>query len=312
MHEYPDISIIVPAWNREDLIERCLDSVLTQTMKPYELIVVDNASTDKTYETVENWMKRHGDSGMVFKLLKECRKGAWAARQTGLENASGEYMIFFDSDDIMKPSLIEKAISEIQNHSCIDIVCWKACIHQLDGNKKIPPFIFLKPLEGHLIHTLLRPQGYIVKKDFIEKAKGWSKPLEVWNDLELGLRLLINNPSIAGIDEILADIYAQEESITGRDFSSKEGAWEKTLDEMEIVANTSNYPQKNKIKKILNYRRAILAAHYYRENNIKGAEKLISKTVRDTSFFERLLLKFSYHFTRFGLRGAWRIVGNFY
>lgn len=312
MMNEPAISVIIPVWNRQDLIIRCLDSVINQTVKPFEIIVVDNSSTDDTYKTVELWMNSHSDAGVKFSLLSEVKKGACAARQRGFENAAGNYVFFFDSDDMMKPLLIEKVASKLKAHPGIDIVCWKARINQLDGTERVPPFEFNNPLEYHLIHTLLRPQGYLVKKEFFNSAGAWTKPVEVWNDLELGLRLLLKNPSITGVNEVLAEIYSQEESITGEDFSSKEGKWEITLEEMNRDADISNHPLKDKIRRILDYRRAILAAHYSREGNHKGAHRLMTESTRGKSFGEKLILKFSYNYTRLGLRGVWRIVGKFY
>lgn len=306
------VSVIVPVFNREKLIIRCLDSIFNQTVKPDEIIVIDNNSVDSTYSTVEKWIEHHKDSGIKMFLLKEEKKGACAARQKGLENASGTLVIFFDSDDEMNPGLIEKSKLIFDNNPALDIVSWKACIHLLDGSQKEPAFLSGNPLESHLIHGLFRPQGYMVKKEFLKKAGGWSKPVKVWNDYELGLRLLLNNPNIVMHPETFAIIYSQEESITGKDFSSKQGQWEATLREMDAVNDAADHPQKNKIRRILDYRRAILAAHYYKENNFEGARHLMDQTLNGKSFGEKLLLRFSYFYTRMGLRGAWRIVRIFY
>lgn len=306
------VSVIVPMWNREKLIERCLNSILNQTEKPGELIVVDNNSTDDSYGVVENWINRHKDRDITFKLLKEEMPGAYAARQKGFENANGEWVIFFDSDDEMLPQLLERAQSVIKNNQETDLVCWKCRIFQLDGSTKIPPFSTENPIENHLIHTLLRPQGYIIRKKFLEKVEGWKKSIPVWDDYELGLRILLENPKVIGINEVLALIYSQTESITGEDFSSKEGMWEATLDEMELMTRKSSHPEKRRILKILNYRRVILAAHYYKENNKSVAKKLLQKAFLNSSLWGKIILSFSYLYTGQGFRGVWRIVGKIY
>lgn len=306
----PRISVIVPVWNRESLITRCLDSIAQQTYKPHELLVVDNNSSDNTYKVVESWMQRNEDSGITFKLIKESRKGATAARQKGLENSRGDYLLFFDSDDEMHVDLIEKAESEIQKEKSVDIVCWKCRIHLLNGKNKIPAFDVKSPMESHLINTLLRTQGYMVRREFLVEIGGWQKPLQVWNDFELGLRILLNSPKIIGIPEVLAEIYSQKESITGICFKSKEGEWEKTLEEMERVTKTSCHLQKERILRILAYRRVVLAALYYREGNKAGAKKLLDESLKDKKRKEKILLKFSYHYTRRGMRGAWRLIGR--
>lgn len=302
------VSVIVPVRNREHLIERCLDSIWKQKELPEELIVVDNGSTDGTFTRVKEWMASHSNSSLRMKLLEEEQAGACRARQKGLDNATEDYLIFFDSDDTMLPHLIRKVKSEIRMYPDSDIVCWKCRIHQLNGTVRIPPFMFKDPLEAHLIHTLLRPQGYMVAKDTIKRAGGWGKPVEVWNDFELGLRLLLQNPKISGIPEVMAEIYSQADSITGIDFSSKAGKWEATLKEMEEENLKSMHPQQQKIGRILRYRKAILAAHYTREHSHKYSVKLIKEALKGAFKKEKALLVFSYLYTGIGLRGAWRIV----
>ncbi|MCH5225435.1 MAG: glycosyltransferase family 2 protein [Muribaculaceae bacterium] len=306
------VSVIVPVYNRAHLIRRCLDSVMGQTRKPSELIVVDNGSTDSTREEVTRWIDENRGYGIKMKLTEEPERGACNARQKGLKEAEGDLVIFFDSDDEMRPRLIECSLERFKEKPETDIVCWPCRIKLLDGSHKIPPFLPNKALEGHLIHALLRPQGYMVKRDFLEKAGGWGKKVEVWNDFELGLRLLLNNPKIEGIDEILADIYSQKDSITGENFTSREGIWEKTIGEMERENHLGNHKKKKKIDGMLNYRRAILAAHYAREGNESGAKKLIKRAKEGKSLKERIVLDFSYHYTRKGLRGAWRLVRHFF
>lgn len=256
-------------------------------------------------------MARHSDSGVKFQLLSEPEKGACPARQKGLENAEGDFLSFFDSDDVMRPTLLEKASEALRKSPESDIVTWKCRIIKLGGKEYVPPFLMGNPVESHLIHTLLRPQGYLVRKDFITKQGGWTKKIGVWNDFELGLRLLLGRPSIVTVDEVLADIYSQKDSITGLDFSSKEGLWEKTLLEMEKDNKTFLHPLNARIQDILDYRKSILAAHYYREGNIPGAKALYQDTIKGKPLKKVLPLGFSYHFTRLGFRGAWRLMRFF-
>ncbi|MCH5228899.1 MAG: glycosyltransferase [Muribaculaceae bacterium] len=299
------VSVIVPVLNREHTILRCLESILNQSRIPEEIIIVDNGSSDLTVKKVKDWTARIVNRDLKVKLLIEPVEGACAARQRGLEEAKSDYVIFFDSDDAMRPELIKKALSVINKESKTDIVCWKCEIEQLDGSKRIPSFIPQDPFRGHLIHTLLRPQGYMVRKDFLEKAGGWKKNIKVWNDLETGFRLLLNDPVINSMDEVLADIYAQENSITGKNFSSKRGLWETTIDEMEQLNDSNNHSEKIRIKKIINYRRAILGAMYYKEGNRDAATKLLKSSLRDISSKDKIINYVSYLYTRKGGRGAW-------
>lgn len=303
------ISVIVPVWNREKLIVRCLDSIFNQTRLPDEIIVVDNASSDSTLEIVKEWMIAHKDCEILFKLLEQPQRGAWAARQKGLENASSEYVMFFDSDDAMRPNLIEKGVLALETNPSADLVCWACRLHSLDGSTRILPFNPGKPIEHHLVHSLLKTPAYMIRKDLLMNAGGWSKPLKVWDDYELGLRILLKDPKIKAVPEVLFDVYSQADSITGENFSSKEGEWEKVLDEMDRVNLSTPSHHTKKIEKIINYRRAILAAHYYKEGNKSSAALLMEKAVKNKSSKEKMLLYLSYIYTRKGGRGIWRIVG---
>ena len=305
----PKISIIVPVLNRAELIIRCLESIKNQSLLPYELIVVDNGSTDETVANVTRWMLANGTTGIKLHILEESVKGACAARRKGLNNAHGNYVIFFDSDDEMRKDLIKTASDAVENDNDIDIVCWKCKLHLLNGKTKVPTFNVSNPIENHLIHALLRPQGYMVRKDFLIKAGGWQKNIAVWNDYELGLRLLLSNPKIKGIKKILADIYSQEDSITGKKFSDKEGKWEQTILEMRRTNELSKHPAKERISRILDYREIILAAHYSKEGKTESGEKLLEDTIKRAGQ-NPTLFKFIYNYTRKGGRGAWLLCNH--
>ena len=306
----PLVSVVVPVRNRENLIVRCLESIENQSYRPLELIVVDNDSTDNTRSIVNLWKTAKESGDFKIKILTESYEGACPTRQKGLENVAGEYVIFFDSDDVMRPNLIETAETVFNQNPGVDVVCWPCCIHQLDGSLKIPPFMPDKPIEGHLIHTLFRPQGTMFKTSFINKIGGWSRSIPVWNDFELGLRVILNNGKIKGVNRVLADIYAQENSITGKNFSSKQGLWEKTLELMKDENRKSTHPRKKIINEIIDYRKIILAAQYQREGNKSTAKSLLNSALSNKSKLRKFALLFSYHFTKAGCRGAWRIIGK--
>jgi cellulose synthase/poly-beta-1,6-N-acetylglucosamine synthase-like glycosyltransferase len=87
----PKVSIIIPAFNEENYISKCIEACLSQDYNNYEIIVIDNASTDKTFET---------SSKYKIKVIKENRKGTLWARQCGLENSDGELIATIDADCI--------------------------------------------------------------------------------------------------------------------------------------------------------------------------------------------------------------------
>ncbi|MCH5232474.1 MAG: glycosyltransferase family 2 protein [Muribaculaceae bacterium] len=307
----PLVSIVIPVFEREHLIERTLDTIHRQTYRPMEVIIVDNGSSDKTLDKVRAWRQKT-DKEITVQILEEKKHGAPFARQKGFHNTHGEYLIFFDSDDEMHPDLISLAINNFHRYPDTDIVCWKCRIHKLDGKVKIPPLNIKHPLEGHLIHSLLRTQGYMTKKTFFSKTEGWSKPLQVWNDLETGFRLLQLNPRIRRINKILVEVNCQHLSLTGKSFSEKKGEWEKSIEEIRRNYISSDGSFQLNTEKILTYREVILSAQYFREGSFKAAKELFDKALQNKKFVDKMLLAFAFHYTRLGGRGAWKLIRCFY
>ncbi|WP_333954949.1 glycosyltransferase family 2 protein [Psychrobacter sp. S4(2024)] len=106
MTEKPLVSIIIPVYNVEIYIDTCLDSVTQQTYKNLEIIVVEDCSTDNSKQALQPYLKDNR-----IKLIQHSENGGLsAARNTGMESATGEYMMFVDSDDIIDLNLVEACL----------------------------------------------------------------------------------------------------------------------------------------------------------------------------------------------------------
>lgn len=118
----PKVSVIIPTHNREKYIERAVKSVLRQTYKDYELIVVDDGSTDKTKKIVKKYVKRHPKK---VRYIYQDNRGPSAARNTGIRNAQGKYITFLDSDDEYLPKMLKRQISFIKKRpKCRFLYTW--------------------------------------------------------------------------------------------------------------------------------------------------------------------------------------------
>lgn len=102
------ISVVIPTYNREKTIKRCIDSIMNQTYPVYEIIIVDDGSTDKTIDIVE---KEYQDQRI--KIIRQDHKGAQAARNAGIRAAGGKYIAFLDSDDEWFPNKLELQTQEL-------------------------------------------------------------------------------------------------------------------------------------------------------------------------------------------------------
>ena len=107
---FPKISVIIPVYNAEKYFPVCLESLLIQTFTDFEVIVVDDCSTDNSVAIAENYLERFGERLKIFSLEENTGSGA-IPRNVGLEVASGKYIFFVDSDDL----LIDVALEELYN-----------------------------------------------------------------------------------------------------------------------------------------------------------------------------------------------------
>ena len=103
------VSVITPIYNSEKYISKTINSVINQSYKNLEIILVDDGSTDKTYEI----LKKYSKMDKRIKLFHQKNKGAPLARNKGLEKSTGRYIVFVDSDDILEKDAIEKYMENV-------------------------------------------------------------------------------------------------------------------------------------------------------------------------------------------------------
>ncbi len=153
------ISVIVPLYNAENYIVEALKSILTQTLKPLEIIVINDGSTDKSLASLESF-------GNKIKIIDQENKGAGAARNEGIKIAQGSYLAFLDADDLWIDNKLEQQINYLKNHPETEIV--SGFVEQFispelsaeDSNKLNP---LLQNMPGYLPGAIL-----IKKTDFLK------------------------------------------------------------------------------------------------------------------------------------------------
>ena len=110
------MSVIIPTYNRADLVKQAVDSVLRQTVSDYEIIVVDDGSTDHTRQVLESVTP-------PVRYLFQKNRGFAAARNRGIAESRGEYLAFLDSDDLFEPRLLEAVLATFEAHPEAGAVC---------------------------------------------------------------------------------------------------------------------------------------------------------------------------------------------
>ena len=113
------ISVIVPIYNAEKYLNICIQSIVDQTYRNLQIILVDDGSTDLSFEICDNW----GEKDSRIKVLHQKNQGAAMAKNQGLDLARGELITFVDSDDCIKKNMYEKLYKLMKNKQCDIVEC---------------------------------------------------------------------------------------------------------------------------------------------------------------------------------------------
>lgn len=310
------VTVVIPVLNREKLLERTLDSVYDQSWRPIHVIVADNGSSDLSRRVAERWGAAHRSDDFRMTLTDETIPGAAAARARGLSLTGTAKVCFFDSDDTMRPRLIELAMGAFTPG--VKLVHWKALYHACDGRTHTAPFTdtpdHIRLLEFQIAHSLLTTTFYMVDTGFLRSAGGWDPAVMGWDDWELGIRMLARltpDDKVAAIPRILTDQWQQEVSITGLDFSSKAGRWEQAIDAAETTlrgAGNLSPKSQRRLLRMLAVRRAILAANYRREGHAGLAAPLMRRALGPLPWHLRVLVRCAHRYAAMGGRGVLRLL----
>jgi glycosyltransferase involved in cell wall biosynthesis len=182
------ISVVIPVHNREHLIARAIASVVSQTLPPDEIVVVDDGSTDHTAEVVKDLTTSLSNLRLVS--LKE-NVGAAKARNIGIESAKGDLIAFLDSDDIWYPEKLNKQVKEFKtSNNIVAVFCGLAAISFGTGRRSdhIPkPTIDLEDL--YHSNTLVTMSCALISKRTLVDIGGFDVSLPPCEDWDLFIRL---------------------------------------------------------------------------------------------------------------------------
>jgi len=217
------ISIIMPVYNRQDTITYSISSIVSQTYTYFELIVIDDGSTDKTASIVQSF----SDNRIKYIGLNE-NVGAAAARNIGLKRAKGQWISFQDSDDYWEPEKLSKQVQLINVKS--PSIIFTSFIRYKNGVEEYIPKNrknLTIPKEGYLHKQLLQGNfiatpTVILPKVFLEQNGAFNDQMPRFQDWELWLRLSVNHPFI-WVDEPLVRVKYTEDSISSSDIKLIQG-----------------------------------------------------------------------------------------
>jgi glycosyltransferase involved in cell wall biosynthesis len=186
----PQVSVIIPTYNRAWIIKEAVDSVLAQDYKDFELIVVDDGSTDNTSDVLASY-------GEDVRVLFQENKGVSAARNRGVAEASGQFVAFLDSDDLWLPKKLSVQ-AEFFNKTPDALICQTEEVWIRNGIRVNPKKRHKKPsgiiFEPSLALCLVSPSAVMIRRDVLDREGGFDETLTVCEDYDLWLRLSCRFP----------------------------------------------------------------------------------------------------------------------
>lgn len=306
-----EVSIVIPVYNRAEMVKPTLESVKRQTHRPLHLILVDNGSQDESLQVLKDFKAENETSDFKIDVIEERIPGACAARNAGARLATSEWLMFFDSDDTMDECLVSKYVEIIQeSNGEVDIVTTHVDFNK-DGVITHAYFARKDFLVNHIFHACLSTQRYIMRRSLFELAGGWNETVDCWNDWELGIRILLQNPRVKVLDSgIYVHVNVHDDSITGACYSHKHERREHAITTAIKAVEQSDNKDKNRLKRLLQARRFVLAGLYKQEGHSVLAREMWKtvcsdlKNDRPLRFFYWLM----YKYVSMGGRGSQRIV----
>jgi glycosyltransferase involved in cell wall biosynthesis len=192
--------VVIPTYNRAPMLVEAIRSVQRQTFRDWEMIVVDDGSTDETPRVIRPYL-----SGLVY--LRQERHGVAAARNSGIQNSCGTYVAFLDSDDLWLPRKLERQLEFLESHPEVGLLYARMWSYSLDSPQKrrLEPRCVARSFEELLNGpNSVTTSTVLIRRDCLEKVGLFNPDLPAVEDHELWLRVARRH-AIGFLDEPLAE-----------------------------------------------------------------------------------------------------------
>lgn len=205
MNTTPLVSIIIPVFNAEKYLAHCLESVIAQTWPNKEIIIVNDGSTDRSFDIASSY------ASDWIKVFNQANMGASAARNKGLRYAQGEYIQFLDADDFISLDKIEIQVTMLMRNTCKLAVCSTIHFHDEDELTWRTPSVYE---ESFLIETspsnflinlwggysdrgsMIQPNAWLTPRTILEKAGWWNEQISLDDDGEYFCRVILASEGV--------------------------------------------------------------------------------------------------------------------
>nr|WP_259211054.1 glycosyltransferase [Salinibacter ruber] len=224
------VSVVIPTFNRAQYVTDALESVWAQSYRPVETIVVDDGSTDNTATIVDEWADAHQEDGFTVTYRYQENAGAPSARNHGLQVASGQWIKFLDSDDILHPEALTAQIEASQKLCEDEIVFGDLGRMDEDGTEQWPDPVEPPALDestfAYLLNHILVTPTPLHRQKLLEQVEGFREDVQKGQEYDLHLRL-----AVSGVDFVYEPgVVAYKRSVGGQNTITKANSVEKNPD----------------------------------------------------------------------------------
>lgn len=240
----PLVSIIIPVYNAEDTLHIAIDSILAQTYKNIELIIVNDCSKDNTLNKLYKYKDREIDNNFNIKIIShEVNKGVASARNTGLENATGEYIYYVDADDWIDKEAIEILINEQQKNDSDIVGCnWYLSFNQNERRMNQPSFTSSQDAIQKMLNGTMRWNLWLFmgRRSLYEKYNiRFIQGMNMGEDLMVMMKLFIHSNCVSFVNKTLYH-YGQSNNDSLTKTYSEKHRQEVTINLQKVEENINN------------------------------------------------------------------------
>jgi glycosyltransferase involved in cell wall biosynthesis len=285
----PKLSVIIPTYNNDRYIQRAISSLLEQSFKDFEIIIVDDGSTDDTRDIV----KAYGDS---IRYIYQENKGLAGARNTGIDVSNGELLAFLDADDWFAKKNLETKVSFLEkNPDAVWVYSdWQfvdAQGNHLDrgstrfkfADKKVDGYVFAELLYNR---NFISPCAVVIKKSVLEEVGCFDPQVVCQEDWDLWLRLSLRYPCNY-IDEALVYVFDRPHSLS-KDFTKWAYGNAFIVDKLENLIPHDFERRKQALARLQADKHTFLARVFIKKGQIKNGLRAYFTSIRHLPYQKRV------------------------
>lgn len=211
----PRVSVIIPVYNGDRYIVQAVKSVLSQTYKNWEIIIVDDGSTDNTRQLLEPYLN-------TIQYVYQENQGAAGARNRACQLAKGEFLAFLDSDDLFLPDKLAKQIAYFDANPALDMVQtgWFIMDETGENISEVKPWQQAPKLDltSFILYKCVRPSAMMLRREWWESLGGFDGQLPPTEDLDFALRLCLKGCQAVWLEEILTGYRQHSSNLMSKGF----------------------------------------------------------------------------------------------